>query len=512
MTGLASRLGDRVNPIVVKEARQAVNSRLVGATLLVFLGVQLLVMVLMIGYREAASTGDIDMRAGRDVFMFVQAVLLGTCLLLVPALTGGRLAAERSDVNVDLLFVTSLTPRAIMAGKLVTAAATALLIFSACAPFMTFAYVLRGLDFPTIALVLAADFLVVMFGTMFALLLAAVPANRGGRIVLGIGGFVFLCVVFSYVVAMTADFLRYGGSRFDTASAEFWLGFLGVALGVAGAIGLMFVWATALITPPTANRALVVRAYTLGYWLVAAVGCAVWSWYIADPGPVYVWGVCGAVVFALQMLVGVSERDELGPRVRRRIPRNALLRGPAWYLTSGAAGGIAFALFGGALSAAGILVWHGLTRHTTMSWTTRWWAPAVVAGMIIGYAYGYGLTAVLVRRLLRNTALKGSYTWLVALILFGLGCMGPFLVRVMFLPRQYGYGYPPDTLWLYLPNPVVMIDNATGSMHPLPELTYTFLLAWGGVVTLANVPWLVKQVRDFRPPDGPDEPDAAETP
>lgn len=501
MTDLAARLGDRVNPIVVKEARQAVNSRLVGGSLLIFLGVQLLVMTLMIGYREAAAGGDIDMHAGRNVFLFVQSVLLGTCLLLVPALTGGRLAAERSDVNVDLLFVTSLTPRAIMAGKLFTAAATALLIFSACAPFMTFAYVLRGLDFPTIAVVLAADFLVVLYGTMFALLLAAVPANRGGRIILGIGGFVYLCVIFSYVVALTSEFLRYG-MGFDAASGEFWLGFLGVAAAVLGMIGLMFVWATALITPVTANRALPVRAYVLGFWLVAAVGCAAWSKYLDHPGPVVAWAVCSAVVFATQMLVGISERDEWGPRLRKRIPRNPLLRLPAWFLYSGAAGGIAFALIGGLLSAAGVVVWHALTLHT--HWPSQWSTPAVVAALMTGYAYCFGLTAVVVRRLVRNTAFKGSYTWLVALILFGLGCMLPFLARIAFAPRRYGYGYPDELMWLYLPNPVVMIADAADYSNPHVEMTTVFLFMWGVSATFANIPWFAKQVYGFRPPAEPE--------
>lgn len=494
MTGL----GDRVNPIVVKEARQAVNSRLVGGALLLFLAVQLTVMVLMIGTREAAyAPGDIDMRAGRDVFLFIQAVLLGTCMLLIPALTGGRLAAERSDVNVDLMFTTSLTPRAIMAGKLFTAAATALLIFSACAPFMTFAYVLRGLDFPTIALVLATDVLAVMYATMAALLLAAIPANRGMRILLGIGGFLFLCFLFFYVVTMTADFLRYGG-RFDTTSGAFWLGFLGVAAGVAGLIGLMFVWATALITPVTANRALPARAYTLGFWAAAAGGCSAWSLYIGHPGPVFVWGMGGTVVFIHQMLVAISERDEWGPRVRRRIPRRALLRVPAWFLYSGAAGGIAFTTLGGALSAAGMWVWHELTPHT--SWPSRWWGPAAVAGLMVGYAYCYGLTAVLLRRLLRNTTVRPTYAWLTALILFGLGCIGPYLARFVFYPRRYGYGYPDEIIALYLPNPVVMIEDTTSFSNPHTELTITFLVVWGTVVTLLNVPWFAKQVHDFRPP------------
>src|SRR3954470_18053013 len=179
MTEFLARLGDRVNPIVVKETRQAVNSRLVATFLLLFLAVQLVAMLLMITSREFTNPDDINLRAGRDMFTFVQGILLGTCMVLIPSMTGVRLAVERSDVNVDLLFISSLTPRAVISGKLFAAAALALLIFSACAPFMTFAYVMRGLDVPTIMVVLVADYLTVLLTTALALFLASVPANRG---------------------------------------------------------------------------------------------------------------------------------------------------------------------------------------------------------------------------------------------------------------------------------------------------------------------------------------------
>ena len=192
MTEFLARLGDRINPIVVKETRQAVNSRLVAAFLLIFLGVQLLVMLLTITGREVSGS-DVDLRAGREMFTIVQGILLGACMVLIPTMTGARLASERSDVNVDLLFISSLTPRAVLLGKLIAAAALALLIFSACAPFMTFAYVMRGLDMPTILIVLTADYLAVLLGTTWALFLASVPANRGLRILLGLGGFIFIC-------------------------------------------------------------------------------------------------------------------------------------------------------------------------------------------------------------------------------------------------------------------------------------------------------------------------------
>ena len=55
MTAFLARIGDRINPIVVKESRQAVNSRLVAGFLLLFLAVQLVVMLLMIISRDSST-------------------------------------------------------------------------------------------------------------------------------------------------------------------------------------------------------------------------------------------------------------------------------------------------------------------------------------------------------------------------------------------------------------------------------------------------------------------------
>lgn len=498
MTAFLARVGDRMNPIVVKEARQAVNSRLVSGTLMLFLGVQLTVMLLMLTARPAASSDTLDMRTGRQVFVFIQGILLATCMILIPAMTGVRLAVERSDVNVDLLFISSLTPRAIIAGKLVTAAAVALLIFSACAPFMTFAYVLRGLDMPTIVVVLLADLIIVLGSTAVAVFLASVPATRGFRLFLGIFGFIFLCYVCAGTIAASTEFLERGMSE-DPSSWEFWAGFGGLAAAVLGFIGLLFVWSVAMISPASSNKALPVRLYVLGYWLLAAVGCAVWSRQIGHAGPVVVWGMFGAVLFGIQLLTAVSERDGWGPRVARRIPRRVLPRALAFVFYSGAAGGLLFGVLGGALTVAGTLAWHEVSPSIT--WMTRWWEPAQVAGLILGYTYCYALTAVLVRRLGRGSALRPGFTWLVALILFGLGCVLPWIARYAFFESQSRYGYPGELMWLYLTSPVVMIDDAIdrrGDSHA--AMTTTFVTVWAVLVTLLNAGWLARQVASFRPP------------
>jgi hypothetical protein len=307
-----NRVGDRMNPIVVKEMRQAVSSRFVSWSLVIFLVVEALVMTLMLLGKDLAHDQDAqDMRLGREIFTILQAMLMACCMLLIPVMTGFRLAVERSDVNVDLLFISSLSPQAIMAGKLLAAVALALLLFSACAPFMTFAYLLRGLDIPTILLVLVSDFVVVVLGTMFALLVASIPATRAFKVVLGVLAAVGLIAVSVGFQNVTTEFLEFDRDSL-AQSWDFWLGYTGLVALIGGLIGLMFVWATALISPPTSNRALLVRVYIIGYWLFGMIAFTVFSIEVKHPAPIYAAGFLGTVFFSFQMLIATSERDEWG--------------------------------------------------------------------------------------------------------------------------------------------------------------------------------------------------------
>ncbi len=497
MTEFLARVGDRMNPIVVKETRQAVNSRLVATFLLVFLAVQFVVVLLMMSAREVSNPDDVNLWAGRDLFTFVQGILLGTCMILIPTLTGVRLAVERSDVNVDLLFISSLTPRAVVSGKLIAAAALALLIFSACAPFMTFAYVMRGLDVPTIFVVLSADYLAVLLATALAVFLASVPANRGLRIFLGLGGFVLMVYLGAGLLALSSQFLR-GGSSFDLGSWEFWAGYAGIAALVLGLIGLLFVWSVALISPPAANRAFAVRVYTLAFWIATAVGFGLWSLHLRRPEPMMIWGTLGCILFSLQMIIASCERDTWGTRVARRIPRPLGLRIPAFFFYSGAAGGFLFGVVGATLSAVGLAAWYHWHQVTGAPRYDDGRSVLLVC-LIAGYTYCYCLTAVGFRRLLVPSGWsRPGWTWLLGLILFGLGCTMPYIVRFALFDRYSRYS--DELIALYVTNPVVMIDDALKSWNSHYGITITFLVIWGGIITVANASWLAKQVLNFHPP------------
>ena len=229
---------------MVKELRQAVQSRFVVAVLLLFLALQLLVIGLFLIFNSVSGRLDrSDFQAGRDVFAWLQGVLLATCMLFLPAYTGLRLAAERSDTNVDLLFITTLPARAIISGKFIAAIMIAVMIFSACTPFMAFTYFLRGIDLPSIFFVITLGFVVVLGSVMLAVFLAVIPGNRVVKVLVGLVGLFALLAVFGLTLTGTLALLDFGVvGLFETR--EFWTAIVCAGLAFFGFNALFYTWSS----------------------------------------------------------------------------------------------------------------------------------------------------------------------------------------------------------------------------------------------------------------------------
>jgi hypothetical protein len=496
-------LDDRLNPIAVKELRQAVQSKFVVGVLLLFL----LVQVSIVGiYLVTASGGELVdplvTQAGRQLFGIIQVILLATCMIIIPAYAGIRLAAERSDTNVDLLFITTLRPRAIISGKFFANLVLVLLIFSACTPFMTFTYLLRGIDVISMALVLALDFAASALAIPLALFLAVVPANRVFKILLGLVGIVGLGFTYAGVLSVAFVILDFGGG-YLADSPGFWLTMAFIAVLAATLFGLFFVWAVALVSPASANRAWGMRIFLLVSWLAAGIISGWASLQIPEARnvPALIWAWSMVSLFSLGLMIGVSERDHWGPRVARTIPWPWWRRWPAFLFYSGAAGGVVFCVLMIVLTGLTLPLWDQVLLSVERG-------PLVPPNRLVDsqaglwlmglYTYVYALTAVLVRKA-SPWKIPTEYTWVVLLVLLAVGCVVPYLVSFLLFYREWWY-----KTWL-LSNPFAGVVHALMPSSLMRSqrshvLTFvTFAGAWAVVVTALNLPWFWRQLRGFRP-------------
>jgi hypothetical protein len=512
----AARLDDLLNPIVVKELRQAVQSKIVIAALSLYLVLQVGILgaILILGEMHDADLGDLN--AGREIFLVLQGILLGTCMVLIPTYAGIRLSAERSDTNVDLLFISTLRPAAIIWGKFQAAVVLMLLIFSACAPFMTFTYLLRGIDMPTILFVLALDFVAVLVGTQLALFLGSAPAHLGVKILLGLFGVWCLCVLFGFTLAGSAGVVETGW-WISMETKAFWLTTAAVILLVLVAVGLFFCWSVAIVSPPAANRMLPVRAFLVVCWLVTAAAYLLLADELRQPNLVYTWMEWSVVVFCVQLVIAINERDRWGLRVARSIPRRRLLRVPAFLFYSGSAGGLLFAVLFLGLTIGLTAAFYEYRRvvSPTATATDLDNRPWTILALFALYVFDYCLTALFLRNTVVSKQLPPLFTWLLALVLGALGCMLPYVILFVFFNDQLRHD--DVSPWALITNPFITIYNfaQVWAMRPgsasVADRSFAtgcvvFASTWAVVVTLLCLPWAIRQMRRFHPPVRAEDP------
>ena len=197
-----------LNPIVIKELRQAVRSWAVTGMLLLFLTV-LFITSLVVLVNQSLNVNE-DAELGRQMFQMFTVILAGASILFIPLYIGGRLGAERMESNHDLLYVSTLSPVRIIRGKFFCGAYLALLFFSVCLPFMTLTNLLRGIDLPSVFFILAVLFLVVCALNQVAIFLACLPLNRAFKLLLALGGFFCSFWIIAGLMIISLEMTRSG--------------------------------------------------------------------------------------------------------------------------------------------------------------------------------------------------------------------------------------------------------------------------------------------------------------
>ena len=509
-SALIDWLDDRLNPIVVKELRQAVKSRLVVAILMLFLGIQLFLLGVFLVNREARGEMAVVWTAGAEAFLIQQIILLWTIAIIVPAYAAVRMGAERSDHNVDLMFSSTLSPGSIVWGKFFATLLLGMLVFSACAPFMTFTYLLRGIDIPTILTTLAMDLLAMLFSTISALLLASLPGTRVLKFVYCFIGFLFL-VWLTFMLSFASFALVEDASGLE-ATIEYWPVTACFVAGLFAVMGLFYSYAVAVISPPTSNRMFPVRLFLAGLVVVTLTAVAVSSFFVVPDirfAPVIMFLFLITPVLFFQLWISICEREHLGPRVLRAIPRSALLRPFAFLLFTGSAGGVLFSALaiGASLGFCALLLRASPSSASPMSNRTEEmaWLALLVHGLLALYVYCYGQSAVLIRHYLLGNHIRPGFTWVIAALLIGLGTTLPPMVAYFAYNDQMRYNN--DIGWWYVPNPFIgyleLFTDGRRSGYRYADfdtICVWFLATWASLVTLLSMPWVAEQIRAFHPP------------
>lgn len=317
---LLDRLSDWANPILVKETRQALKSRQFVTTFMLLLAAAWLVSALgLLLAGDAVEFGAV----GRWFFQVYYTVLAVAVLIIVPFGAYRSLLNERDENTFELLSITSLTPRQIVWGKLLSALLQALIFYSALAPFMAFTSLLQGFDLAQSAFLLVVTLLVSLGYSMIALMLSTLARKKHLQSLISLG--LLAGVVLGFVSTLGFSF----SLNLTFRDPDFWWGLGAAALAGISYFVLFQQITVARLTFESDNRSTGIRVTcAVQFWLLWAViiGYFWWNGPPSSLNELQTFGLLSAVHWAVVGLFAATEPDGLSRRVRRRLPRSRFRR------------------------------------------------------------------------------------------------------------------------------------------------------------------------------------------
>jgi hypothetical protein len=495
---LLSQLGDRLNPILVKETRQALKSRQFVLTfaLLLLCGWGWSLLGVAMG---GPKTWYVD--SGREMFLGYYLILAFPLTVMVPFGAFRSLASEQEQRTGELLSITTLGPQQIIRGKLGSAVVQMSIYLSAISPCLGFTYLLGGIDVPTILLLLFYAVVVSLGLSMTALLMATATSEKHWQTLVAVGAVLGLFLVFFFGSRVAIEILDSGPVPFD--DAEFWwANAIWLSIG-AGYFALFYYAAAAKLAFASDNRSTRLRVVILVQYLLLT-GWLCWIWIVEarfdSDVPLIFTIVCGLHWFVMGALM-TGETPEMSPRVRRSLPQSLLGRAFLTWFNPGPGTGYLFAV-GGLLS---VCVLGGIgagTGDMLRSWSGAFAGRSTGTWLMfgpLGFAYatlflGLGLLAL---RALRRFGQSGMLlTALVHFLLLLTACGIPTIIHLM-SPTLRNAGYS----LLQVANPVwtlIYVADSRGAWTSYGTVLVTVVPLAALVVFGLNLPGVAAEVRRVR--------------
>jgi hypothetical protein len=474
----ADRASDWLNPILVKETRQALKSRQFIATFFLVLVASWLISVF--GF-VIAGAGIEYREAGPQFFSAYYVVLAIATFIVVPFGAFRSMLAEQQLHTWEVLSITTLKPRQIVWGKLTSAVVQLFIYYSAITPFIAFANLLNGIDAPTITFVLVASMLWSLALSMLALAVSTFSNQRywQGFSTLGVlGGLLmgmFTPISFSFWGIET-------GLPFEEPA--FWWTTALIVSFVAAYCFLALQIAVSQLTFDADNRSSGIRIAAAGiFWLgLVWLGGSVllqgrWGLPTLSPGSLdstlmAFSSIAGIHWFAVG-LFAATEPDILSRRVRREIQRLGAVRALTAPLLPGGSRGFVFFLvhvfiLAGFVSWAFLLVGSGGTNGVL-------YVAGVCCYLVIfiGFGAAFGRAARAIWESFRPAHAR------FVIILFVL--LAAILPQILYLF---------DSVWLgRTPNPLIFLTDPVSTLSRLADgnVWSNEIVLILGVVTLVSI-------------------------
>lgn len=488
------RASDYLNPILVKETRQALKSRNFVSVFLLMLIASWLISTIGVLYVYGPELPYAS--AGRGFFSAFYTVLAIAVFIIVPQGAFRSIQSERDLQTFEMLTITTLSTRKIVWGKWWSAAVQTVVYYAAIAPFMVFTNLLRGISLPFIAFVLFWSFVTSLTLAMLAIAFSTFTKQRQAF------GVLQFMLVFPLVMTLVS-LLPY---MYDTSAIElpfdqswFWLIQVVILSFVIPVFILLRQIATANLTFDGANRSTGIRCSCL-YLLLTALGWmilfsshalvpSILSFGSAPPRELIIaWATVLSVALWLVGLFTATEDDRLSRRVRQEAPQGMGARLVMLTLYPGGGRGWLYFLLCVSLM---LGVSSYLVTGATSSPLGLEQAHMMLGAMGSYLLFYIGVTAFLGRQIRRiGTDLNATHARVLGTLVVAVGIVAPFL----FMFWSYNYAAPPPPM-LMITNPFWVCWQFGYRPYESPPFSVVLMLGCFGL--LLNVRAAINGIREF---------------
>jgi hypothetical protein len=478
------RFGDHCNAILVKEVRQALKSRQFIVTFMLLLLVSWGGSMFGVAYEGDSIEYGVP---AQKFFVGFFMVLCVACLIVVPFSTFRSIVEERTENTMELLQITTLAPRQIVWGKLLSSLVQVLVYYSAIAPFIAFTSLLQGFDFVEVGVSLGMLLLVSIFFSMLALTIGAATRQKAahalvsmvilGASLAGMGSFVGMIMDLGMRVDLRDPNTWWFGGFLLTALCSFI--YLGQAIAVAN------------LTFEADNRSTGIRLTVFGQWLAWWICPLLYGAFhrnfFSQNGTSALLTVA-AIYIGIAGFVFTSESNAISRRVRRSFPRSTLLRLLSIPFLPGGSRGLCFVLL--TLCVPPLVVagwtarrdgWNAVSTFVDIN------VPWVLSLYILIYTNISTLLARSMRKAWRGT--RSSHIFVMTTFVVVFGMIIPYIPKILqkFPVREFSLF---DTL-----SPALTLDEV-GHNRPSTNLAFIILGGTAGALLLINLRALIAGIRD----------------
>jgi hypothetical protein len=487
---------DWINPIVVKECRQALKSRqfFFSFTLtLVFCWLWSIFGV----WGNASRNGDLS---GPTMLMGYFVILSFPLLVIVPFSAFRSLTVEREDKTYELLAVTTLKPRQIVTGKFVSSLVQMLLFISGVLPCFGFTALLQGIDLPMMMFLFLNIVMASISLIMLCLMAASLVQERFWQMLMTV---VILCgLLLSFWGGMAAlEGMRFiGGLTNMLQEREFWPSFMGIFLAQITWWIVFHQISTSQLTFASDNRSTALRLCLVFQQLVFVGWFAYLAWTLTQAGTDMFRGDEAGFVLLIPALIywyivgafATGEPDMLSSRVKRQLPESFFGRMFTNWFFPGPGRGYLFAVANYATMCLAVVLMYTLI----VSRSSR---PSLLSNELVRFmiaSFGYlliylGLETWMLRRLQRRFQSSLLLRVLIQILLLLTG-----LLICLFWIELISRSWNTDSLAYYF-SPFHLLPGIGSRANRFTGAEYIILMV-GIVVLLLNLPGIVAELHQTK--------------